>query len=113
MVQDIQRIQNKEYLNDTIINVTLNITVAGESKYGVINTYYMQTSRIQKAEESLRHWHKKIDAGRNKKWIIPRGAEQHWTVGITNPQEKSIELYDSLQGTRGIDEWERLRQHLS
>uniref|UniRef100_A0A915DMI0 Ubiquitin-like protease family profile domain-containing protein n=1 Tax=Ditylenchus dipsaci TaxID=166011 RepID=A0A915DMI0_9BILA len=102
-VEDLERLQPGECLNDAIINSYLDFVVKRSESSPLLPTAFafdthFYTELEQKGMVDLKKWTKKLDVFAYDILIVPIHQTGHWALVIVDLRRKTISYYDSLLG---------------
>lgn len=102
--KDIYKLYPETWLNDEIINFYMELIShrANDENSGLpsvhcFNTFFCSTLR-EHGYAKVRRWTKRVDIFAKDLILIPINYSYHWTLGVIDMRNKTIQIYDSLHG---------------
>lgn len=105
-VADIKSLKSSKWLNDQVINSYFDLIFerakANEGKYPSVFRFstFFYNQFLTGGYKSVERWGKNIF--KYDLVLIPVNPGQHWTLVVVNMKERTVQLYDSLQGNRFV-----------
>ncbi|KAI8144955.1 Sentrin-specific protease 2 [Fennellomyces sp. T-0311] len=101
-----QKLKPGVWLNDEIINFYMELIAIrsqsenSEKKLPAVHcysTFFCSTLR-EKGYSKVRRWTKRVDVFSKDLLFVPINYAYHWTLGMIDMKQKTIQVYDSLNG---------------
>lgn len=94
--RDMQRLLQKEQLNDSVIDAYLSKVIASSYDFYAFNTFFYP-KLVQYGHEGVAKWTKRCDLFSYKSIFVPIHINgNHWTLAVIHNQLQRIDYYDSL-----------------
>ena len=92
-----RRLRDNSYLDDIVINDTLQQLFQNHTTKEYVNTYFMPNIKQQNnTHGAVQRGLRKLQQTNIKEWFIPVHSTQHWLFLHVHKQTKKITQYDSL-----------------